>query len=147
LITLSIITLLPRAGASNAFAGPPEPLIRLKIGDNVVYLNPTTPLKKTQPAPFDGYLVEPERLEKAMIGVAESNDLRDNLKFAQKDLEISQLKQLNAEKDRALEAARYESQLKDAKDKIDSLDIWYKKPWFVATATAVLFIATGVLVP
>jgi len=82
-----------------------------------------------------------------MIGVAESNDLRDNLKFAQKDLEIAQLKQSNAEKDRALEKARLESQLKDAKDKIDSLDVWYKKPWFVATATAVVFVLSGVLVP
>jgi ElaB/YqjD/DUF883 family membrane-anchored ribosome-binding protein len=144
---LSIVTLLPRAGVSNAFAGPPEPLIRLQVGDNVVYLNPTIPLKKDQPAPFEGYLVEPERLEKAMIGVGESKDLRDNLKFAQKDLEIAQLKQLNAEKDRALEAARYESKLKEAKDKIDSLDVWYKKPWFVVAVTAAVFVLSGVLVP
>jgi hypothetical protein len=139
--------LLLGVGAGNAFSNLLEPPIRLQIGDNVIYLNPTTALKKTQPAPFDGYLVEPERLEKAMIGVAESNDLKDNLKFAQKDLEIAQLKQSNAEKDRALEAARYESQLKEAKEKIDNLDVWYKKPWFVATTTAIVFVLSSILVP
>jgi len=144
---LSIAMLLLGVGAGNAFSNLLEPPIRLQIGDNVIYLNPTTALKKTQPAPFDGYLVEPERLEKAMIGVAESNDLKDNLKFAQKDLEIAQLKQSNAEKDRALEAARYESQLKEAKEKIDNLDVWYKKPWFVATTTAIVFVLSSILVP
>ena len=128
-------------------AGAAEPPVRITIGDKVVYLNPTTPLKKTQPAPFDGYLVEPERLEKALIATAETTLLKKDLEIAQKDTEIAQLKQEKAEKQLAEEQAKCDFVVKGLTEKIADLDVWYKKPWFVATATAVLFIATGILIP
>ena len=128
-------------------AGAAEPLVMVKLGDKVVYLNPTQYVKKTQPAPFDGYLVEPERLEKALIATAETTLLKKDLEIAQRDAEIAQLKQEKAEKQLAEEQAKCDFVVKGLTEKIADLDVWYRKPWFVATATAVLFIATGILIP
>lgn len=111
-------------------------------------LNATQYLLKGQPAPFNGYLVEPTRLEKALIAIKDLESTKEAASLKTKYLEEK------LEKEKMLAAQQLETQKKESeavekelKEKIAELDVWYRKPWFVAGATAVLFIATGLLIP
>lgn len=123
----------------------------LLLGTNNVYaaeLNATKYLLKGAPAPFTGYLVEPKRLEKSLIALHDLESTKELLALKTTYYE----EKLKAEKlaaEMEYKAAKAESDAveKELKAKIAELDVWYKKPWFVATGVAVLFIATGVLLP
>lgn len=110
-------------------------------------LNPTQYVLKGTQAPFSGFLVEQNRFEKTIIAIADLESTKENSLLKTRLLEI-------AEKDRDLAIQKAEAQKKEfeftekgLKDKIADLDVWYKKPWFVASGVAVLFIATGILLP
>ena len=111
-------------------------------------LNGTTYLKKGTPAPFPGYLVEPTRLEKVLIAVKDLESTKREAETQKKYFESKLLnEQLLAEKELAAQKKEAEAVEKELKAKIADLDVWYKKPWFVAGAVTVIFIATGVLLP
>lgn len=103
---------------------------------------------KGQTAPFSGYLVSPQRLEKTLIALHDLESTKQLLELKTKYFEeklslerVSAETKLKAKED---ESAAVEKELKA---KIADLDVWYKKPWFVATSVAVIFITTGILVP
>jgi len=115
---------------------------------NAAELNPTQYLQKGQTAPFNGYLIEPTRLEKTIIALQDLESTKQVIALKTKYYE----EKLQKEKDLAdekLAAQKKESEAveKGLKDKIAELDVWYKKPWVVATGVAALFIATGILIP
>jgi len=111
-------------------------------------LNPTVYLQKKQPAPFDGYLVEPVRLEKSVHAVQE-------LDVAQKFIEVQeQYYDAKAANEMLIEVKKWEAKQaetaaveKALKEKVAEKSVWYRQPWFVATGVAALFITTGILIP
>jgi len=130
LITLSIVTFPATNWAAN------------------LNLNPTQYVLKGVPAPFDGFLVEQERLQMCVTAVQDANYYRDvaNLQekyYAQKiadDKKIADLQlELKTREDAAVE--------KGLKEELKAKSVWYKQYWFTIPATAVFFIVTGSLLP
>jgi len=110
--------------------------------------NPTIPLNKGEAAPYDGYLVDQQRLEKVLLAIRELEATKREMKYRIL-YEEEKAKNDKLLFDQQLEAQKKESDAveKELKAKIADLDVWYKKPWFVAGATAAVFILTGVLLP
>ena len=126
-------------------------ILHLPLGTNKAYaaeLNATRYLLKGQPAPFAGYLVEPKRLEKSLIALHDLESTKELLVLKTTYYE-EKLKAERFAAEMEYKAAKAESDAveKELKAKIADLDVWYKKPWFVGGAVAVIFIATGVLLP
>lgn len=111
-------------------------------------LNPTKYLLKGETAPFEGYLVEPTRLEKCMIAISDLQSTKEVLALK------TQYYEEKLQREKALADEKFAAQLKESeavekelKAKIADLDVWYKKPWFVALGTAAILITIGVLIP
>ena len=109
---------------------------------------PTLFLKKGEIAPNDGYLVDESRLEKVLIAIKDLESTKNEMKYRIKYMEEK------AKNDEMLFQQQFDAQSKEneatekeLKAEIARLDVWYKKPLFVAAATATIFILTGVLLP
>lgn len=126
-------------------------IFHLIHGINNVYaaeLNATKYLLKGHSAPFTGYLVEPKRLEKSLIALHDLESTKQLLDLKTTYYEEKlKTEKLAAELEIMAVKAESDAVEKELKAKIADLDVWYKKPWFVATGVAVLFIATGILIP
>jgi len=126
-------------------------ILHLPLGTNKSYaaeLNATRYLLKGQTAPFDGYLVEPSRLEKTLIALHDLESTKELLVLKTKYYE-EKLRAEKLESEMELKAAKAESDAveKELKSKIADLDVWYKKPYIIAVGVAAIFIATGTLIP
>jgi len=62
-----------------------------------------------------------------------SQKIADNAKIAELELSL-----------KTKEAAAVE---KGLKEELAAKSVWYRQPWFTISATAVIFIATGILIP
>jgi len=138
LLVISIILSILIFPASNSHA------LTLKIPG----INPTQYVLKGAPAPFDGFLVEQKRLEMCVTAVQDANYYRDvaDLQekfYSQKIADNARIAALELEL-KTKEAAHVEEGLKE---QLKVATRWYRQPWFTITATAVVFIATGILVP
>lgn len=110
--------------------------------------NPTIFLDKGDVAPYKGYLVDESRLEKVLIAIKELEATKNEMKYRIMYMEEK------AKNNEILFNQQLDTQLKESqaveeelKNKIAELDVWYRKPIFVAGTTVVIFILTGVLVP
>lgn len=111
-------------------------------------LNHTLYLPRGAQAPFPGYLVEPDRLEKVMIAIKDLESTKNEFKFFQAYTE-EKAKNDNLIATQKLEVQKREAEAveKGLTAKIANLNVWYKKPFVVAIGVSILFIATGVLLP
>jgi ABC-type uncharacterized transport system ATPase subunit len=124
-------------------------LIFLVTSVSAASLNPSKYLIKGQVADFNGYLVEKERLEKAVQAVHEVEYLK-KLNSLQEAYYQEKLK--NAELQSKLELQSITSQSKAVEkalsDELKKKSVFYKQPWFVAAGTALIFILSrGLIVP
>jgi len=111
-------------------------------------LNPTQYVIKGQPAPFTGFIVDEPRLKTCVTAVQDANYYRDlsNLQekfYSQKiadNAKIAELElSLKTKEDAAVE--------KGLKEELAAKSVWYRQPWFTISATALVFIITGTLLP
>jgi len=132
MIILLIVTLCLPVSAGNSYAGD---------------LNPTQYVLKGKPTPFTGFLVEPDRFEKTLIAIADLESTRAASLVKLKELEAI-TRQADADKSKfELERKKLLSVEEGLKKELAAKSVFYRQPWFVATSVAVLFIATGVLLP
>jgi hypothetical protein len=126
-------------------------IVHLPLGINRAYaaeLNSTQYVLKNQSAPFTGYLVEPTRLEKMMIVIKDLESTKNEKLYQEKYFtEKLEKEKLLAEKELAARKADAANTEKELKAKIVELNVWYKKPWFVAAGITAIFITTGILLP
>lgn len=112
-----------------------------------VTLNPTQFVLKGKPAPFDGYLVEPQRFEKTIIALGDLQSTKENSELKSKLVEIYDRDRKQAEDKLIAQKKEFEFTEKGLKDKIADLDVWYRKPYIIAIGVAAVFILTGTLLP
>jgi hypothetical protein len=125
-------------------------LILILLTSNVFAagLNSTKYLLKNEAAPFSGFLIEQDRMEKATAAVKELAYVKRIYQMEmsyrderEKNIALSAELQLVKTKG---EAAAVE---KGLKAEVAKKSAWYRQPWAVAAGTAILFIVTGSLVP
>jgi hypothetical protein len=111
-------------------------------------LNPTVYLVKGVPAPFDGYLVEQDRLQKCVIAVQDS-DYYKSLGEIQKQYYEEKLAAEKKIADLTLELKMKEAAAveKGLKEELAAKSVWYRQPWFTISATVAVFVVTKVLLP
>ena len=111
-------------------------------------LNSTQYVLKGAAAPFNGFVVEQDRLQICVTAVQDANYYRDvaNLQekyYAQKIADDAKISSLQLE----LKTKEADAVEKGLKEELAKKSVWYRQPWAVATAVAVVFIATGTLIP
>jgi len=111
-------------------------------------LNPTQYVLKGQAAPFTGFIVDEPRLKMCVTAVQDANYYRDLAKLQDKYYEqkiadnakIAALQlEIKTKEDAAVE--------KGLKEELAAKSVWYRQPWFTISATALVFILTGVFAP
>jgi hypothetical protein len=137
---MSLTGILP---TSNALAEETAKKFELSFKPNP---NPTVHLDTGEKAPYPGYLVDEGRLEKVLIAIKELEATKNEMKFRIAYMEEkAKNDKMLFEQQMAAKDKEYQAVEKELKAKIAELDVWYKKPLFVAGATAIIFIATGFL--
>ena len=111
-------------------------------------LNPTQYVLKGQAAPFTGFVVDESRLKMCVTAAQDATYYRDLAKLQEKfytqkmedNAKIAALQlELKTREDAAVE--------KGLKKELRAKSVFYKQWWFTVPATAIVFIATGVLIP
>lgn len=108
-------------------------------------LNSTKYLLKGETAPFSGFLVEKERIEKSVQAVQELEYMKKlkelNEKYYEEKLKNEKLTAELELKKEKLERAAVE---KGLKDELKEKNAFYRQPWFVSIVTAgIVFVITG----
>ncbi len=112
-------------------------------------LNPTQYVLKGTSAPFDGFVVEQDRLQVCVAAAQDANYYRDlaglqEKFYAQKIDDDAKIAALTLEI-KTKEGAAVE---KGLKDELKSKSAWYKQYWFTVPATAlVIILSHGLLLP
>lgn len=116
MIGLLIVTFL----SSNVFAGSLNPTVYLNLGDK---------------ASFSGYLVEAERLQKSIQAIQEL-EIQKKLNTANEAYYQEKLKNVELQSKLELQAKTSESDAaeKALKKELAKREVFYRQPWFVASA-------------
>jgi hypothetical protein len=99
---------------------------------------PTVYLPKGKEAPFNGYLVTPQRIQK-VVEIATELDYQRKYSDLQDSYYVQKLKNVELEYTLAAKIEKEEREAVEGKLKKDLAEksVWYKQPWFTIPATAI----------
>jgi len=95
---------------------------------------------KGEIVPFTGYIVAPSRFEKVIVAIADLQSTKEAYQLRTQLYELTLKQKELAEQKLEMKTQESEAVEEKLEERIAELDVWYLKPWFVSTSTAVLFI-------